>query len=113
MFINYDEEDLEFDLNYTDHDSYLTLLTTDQKTLEKVGQMQKQEAEQKCMVFEATELSICQNKRAHIRKMNFAIGECVLFRNPDAHGLVSTLNVRGCVKEKVGRDLLIQSTVST
>ena len=36
---------------------------------------------------------------------HYAIGQIVLFRNPHHGGLVSTLNVRGEVKEKVGRDL--------
>ena len=33
------------------------------------------------------------------------MGDNVLFKNPKHSGLATTLNVEGCVEEKVGRDL--------
>ena len=59
-------------------------------------------------IFEATESTILQKKRAHIKTLkyrNYSNGQNVLFRNPESTGLSNTFNVRGTVTEKLGRDL--------
>ena len=111
MFRDDDDEDLHFDPTSTSSSSPIApphSFTTEQEALAVIRQAQLQQAEQKHMVFEATEATICRNKRAYIKKMkprHYTIGQRVIFKNPDLDGLASTLNVRGQVNEKVGRDL--------
>ena len=72
------------------------------------NKLQLNQAQLKKNVFEATESTIYCNKRARIKKIkirNYTLGQTVVFRNPHHGGLVNTLNVRGEVKEKIGRDL--------
>ena len=115
-FLFYDDNEGEYDLCFdpavacsTSHivppESHCP---TEQAALAVVARKQLQQAKQKHVVFEATEVTICRNKRAHIKKMkptHYKPGQCVLFKNPQNHGLVTSLNVRGQVTEKVGTDL--------
>ena len=64
--------------------------------------------EQKRCTFEATEATIARNRRSQVKKIrarNFSVGDAVLFKNPTRSGIATTLNVEGCIEEKVGRDL--------
>ena len=40
-----------------------------------------------------------------MKPTHYKTGQCVLFQNPQNEGLATSLNVRGQVIEKVGRDL--------
>lgn len=104
-----DEDDLCFDLNNHTNEAVESLpLIIDRRQLCDVGELQQKQIELKRKIFEASESTIIHNKRAHIKRIkqrNYLIGQKVLFRNPESAGLASTLNVRGTVMEKIGRDL--------
>ena len=83
----------------TMHDDEVRTLLAHQQLLQE---------EQKCDAFEATEAMIAGNKRSQIKKVRarkFSVGDTVLFKNPMHSSLATTLNVEGCIEEKVGRDL--------
>ena len=111
MYMNDDENELNFDLHSTLSTSNISIPnyhTGNNEILSSIGRIQIQQVEQKRAVFESSEAMVSRNRRAHIRKLkprDFRIGECVLFKNPENDGLATTLNVRGVIEEKVGRDL--------
>ena len=77
-----DDEDLHFDPTSTNSSRIVPphSFTTEQEALAVIRQTQLQQAEQKHMVFEATEATICRNKRAYIKRMkprHYTIGHCV------------------------------------
>ncbi len=58
--------------------------------------------------FEATEAMIQKNVRAHMKRVKlpeFRADDRVLLKNPNKTSLVSTLNVTGTVRRKVGRNI--------
>ena len=71
MFHDDDDEDLHFDPTSTNSSSCIVpphSFTTEQEALAVIRQTQLQQAEQKHMVFEATEATICRNKSNHLPK---------------------------------------------
>ena len=109
LLLEHDENDLFFNLDTATTEGTLAHTPEqNEQVLHMLGEMQVQQGELKKKIFEATESTILHNKRAHIKKLkyrNYSNGQNVLFRNPESTGLSNTLNVRGTVIEKIGRDL--------
>ena len=82
--------------------------TRDNQAMAFLACKQSLQEEQKRDTFEATEATITRNRRSQVKKLryrNFSVGDTVLFKNPKLSGIATTLNVEGCIEEKVGRDL--------
>ena len=104
------DNDFEFDL-HAQSDTAVSIPDYDMRDNEAltvlVSKRSLQE-QQKMDTFEATEATITRNRRSQVKKIRgrtFSVGDGVLFKNPKRSGLATTLNVAGCIEEKVGRDL--------
>ena len=111
LYINDGEDERVIDLQHQPPNQTIEIpkynISAD-KNIVTLDKLQMLQDEQKSGVFESTEATIYRNRRAHVKKIrphNFNTGDSVLFRNPETHGLSSTLNVIGTVGDKIGRNL--------